>query len=810
MTPHNDDKRLTVDDTSFDVMNNALRKREINEAANEAVENDRRMRRLNMDDSEESSANRLGFSFAYQFREILEKATREIPLKESLPEKFRSRVRKALESLDDNENIFDRDKLIEMVDDIKTGATSVIDGGAFYLVQYYIKGMNEPIRLRIKKSNNREKFDRGNRVHRQLSLMSEKGLLVGPRINPVLYSDGEKQLTVEPYVEHERLTDALRRKRPAGLHTMTGRSDEERASLLEKSLMDVTELSVALTSHRDLKNSDGERELKKNNGLLDWFRNFLPGNYVVEEQDPTDCFFKSFVVRAVPYLRERLVDKKGNLRRKRLQSKLFGKSEFSDERELARLFDRDFSRSYRKRNLHIVNKDSHTGNVLVRSDGSRVYCDFEHSYFDILEEQIAELVLTSGITDDSVIKSLAGRVYDRYSGEINVDKEEFLENLDRRMVEKYLTRAVRFLDFAKKSDGDERRTLEEQANSFYTFGLDKASSIGLFQFAQAVEKFSKKRLGLVRVSNTPDLESTVTSLVSDVSSNTFNYTPYKKPVSSRNIRDFAKRALITGAVATGGLAAIVGLAKIGHQDEIKVDYLKNFMQPQVLQRLSNNSAGVPINDGIGMDVSRRFSREEILTQIFETNDIESINIMIDGYSSKLSLPDIYESPWMIRNVSQVWNVDKNLLAAIHLVGLKQDDPIIIDKRKKDDVWGSRLISSHNPFFQQELRLGTIGNPIDAIDATASAKTLALYNLITPGRIGHIVPNYIVGYPIYPEDSSSNPNARGKSRSYWDVRTNLLSDTDREISDRVILTYLMLNGVDVLNNGKPRKVVEEEE
>ncbi len=457
-----------------------------------------------------------------------------------VPSRVRAKVSQAAEIFnrrEENRHSYYRlPPFFTAVDDIRT-ATTLFDGGSFYEGAMFLPGVKIPIR--IKKYGDPQKFKRGLPVQRFLRRLERDGI-IGQRINQPAVIDDNNGLVAELRLEGKRLTDILRE---AG-------SDEERANLLEPTVRDYIEISVKATTYRDLKvdsedarkvgfdhghgkdlTDEGEFYLKTGEGILGSLRNRLPGNYIIPTQgDSVDNFLKTFALRSNPHLRNFALDKKGRVN--------LGRSSGSERADLTALRDglsSLVSGDYDRRRKFIVNLDANSTQVIVTPDGRRIYSDWDFTYFGLVEEQLVELLLTSGIEDERQISRLVKVAHDHLMSVNPVadperDYLEFSRVVDKKIVEKLLGRAARFKDVSRKvEDGLEKRVLDDYANKAYTLALRKLDELAetgtsnIEYAGQKIREFNEKYLHLKIVEGTHgvgECDDTIGSIVSTVSDRT--------------------------------------------------------------------------------------------------------------------------------------------------------------------------------------------------------------------------------------------------------------------------------------------------
>ena len=660
---------------------------------------------------------------------------------------------------------------VEIEEDPQRAATTMLDGGAFYIAKCDIPKtpdmQSTDFDLRIKKSTDRTKFERSRKLQEALGILSRDGRLNGIRVAQTAYADPLNMVTIEPFIQHKRLTDILREK-----------CDEEKADIVESSILDVVEISRVLTRYRDVRDENGNYVLKKNYKTLDIFRNFLDGNYVIEETDNTSHFIHSFALGNVPFLAETIRDKKGRISRSKLRkNKVL--------RDLEQAFDQDFESLYRRRNRHMVNKDSHTGNVLVEIDNenpdakeNRVYCDFEHTYWDIIEDPVAEMILTSGINDRRVIRELVDKVYERYEGEINVSKEGFWDTFQRRLIEKTLKKSTRCLKTSTTAScKKDRDNLVHEASAYYSSAVKMMDDLGLEDSAKAVRAFNEEYLKLKEVTEAPNWESTLASLVSNVSPREVKWRDYRKPLESKEVLSFAKKAAITSAAAgvSLGLIGLISGNRLPEQE--RVDHMKLIYMSHANEAVSSipemNVRASPFDDA-----------QEVLRTIFATDDDEGVKKVINQYkpstvprkkSGSLSNLDF----WLSRRGEAV---DHDLVKAIYIVGKKKNH-VINHKKERDNIYGNMLWSVSNPFFRD---MTDRTAPTDSVDVGVAVRYLATLTRYHEGNFTHTVSDYVCGRSMY------EAMAEAGSKDYWDYRKHL-DAYDRRVCDDIIVNYLALKG-----------------
>ncbi len=659
-------------------------------------------------------------------------------------------------------------------EDPQRAATSLVDGGAFYTLLYEMPGLS--LKFRAKKSGKQDKFERSRRVQEYLMTLQEAGFLRGPKINITSYNDEklESKLSVEPYVEHDRLTDVLRR----------AETDAEKGEILRKHILDSLEISRVMTAYSKMKDEKGDYFLRKNYSWTDFVRNFLPGNYIVDSQDAMTQFLNGFALRAVPGLQQK-VTKKGKLSKGGLRQEPLLEN-------LRKAFNSEFNSFYRERSKHIVNTDTHTGNILVDSiHGDTVHCDFEHTYFDLLEDPIAELVLTSGIQDREVIKDLVDNAFEKYKAEINVSKEQFYATFQRRLIEKTLTRATRFLDLSQRFSGKDRKNLEDQANMFYSQALRSMKELDLKQTASAVEAYNEKYLKLKRTSMRSNVDGTLASLVSGVTSPKTRDAPITRPKEARRAFRFAYRTAIITACASAAIFGLRNCKNLTVESEPiswlqQIDYTDN--QLNIVMPTVDMYKQVPDSALTKVDLNQMDPRQ-IARKVFQTDDNALIDSLIRAYapSDPKSLRKS-RIEWIFDQVERRRSSDADLLRAIHYASKE----MYKDKQGvKPGAFGTMLWpAKNNIYLRERIRLGEAQHQDNHGLDVHIAGRIMLDNMkasINDGkvRIATAVAGYVSG--LY---NLGEAQIDAGSRSYGEFRRKMDPD-DREATDRILIGYLAL-------------------
>lgn len=526
------------------------------------------------------------------------------------PAPIREKIRAAVEAQEaSRRRSYERGDIpfFSRIDEIKT-ATTLFDGGNFYQGVMILPGARVPVR--VKQYGDPAKFKRGLPVQRFLQRLHREGI-IRARINQPAVVEESRGLIGELHLEGKRLIDVLR----------TLPDDSAKARLMEETIRDYMEVSVRATEYKDLRvdardarqtqfvgnrmpreTDEGSYYLRANEGFMGGVRNtFWRGNYIIPDQgDPVDNFLRVFALRASPHLRNTLLDSKGRVRKwaDKLNHGSHAYSRLSDG--LWNLVKPDFN----KRRKYIVNLDANTSQVLITPDGRRVYTDWDHTYFGLVEEQLAELLLTSTIKDQRVIDGLIHKAYKDLSELAEFvphgSESDFMRITHKKLVEKLLGRAARFRDVAHGvEDGQEQRTLENLANQAYTLSLryldrlegdagklkGKASGGTLWtrpyaeriSFAkETIKEFNRRQnLGLEEVVEThgfgEDTE-TIGSIVSSVHNRVGLETmksDYRLPFKPFDWERFWKNTKYVGIAAAIAFGAVFTGVKMRHFDTMR-------------------------------------------------------------------------------------------------------------------------------------------------------------------------------------------------------------------------------------------------
>ncbi|MFH1801962.1 MAG: hypothetical protein ABH864_00760 [archaeon] len=527
-----------------------------------------------------------------------------------LPNETKQRIRSALKAR--HEYVDDRGArvvpnnipMFTAVDDIKTG-TTVFDGGNFYEGEIHLPGEKVPIR--VKKYGDPKKFKRGIPFQRFLKRLETDRILRDKdgntiRINSPAYIDEYSGLVAELHLEGRRLTDILR----------DAPNDQTRADILRPVIGDYMEISLKATEMKDLKvdekdarrigrefnrhqhlediTDEGHYYLRRNGGVLTGLKNIVSGNYIIPSQgNPKDNFFKVFALRAIPYFRNKYLTPSGKVREEAFHQLGTQGSIMSHIRDaLGSIANPDFKR----RKKFIVNLDANPTQVMVAGDGRRTYTDWDHTYFGLLEEQLAEILLGSGISDESVLEGLVNETFHQVGGEIGGTLEDWRRIVDKKLVEKLLARSARFVDVASGiEDTKEKKELRDLANEAYTLALRKLDGLaekenvlrrktshlgglitnedpisGLPDAKKSIKRFAESQLGLREVEEISKLRhqsGNIGSIVSTVHNRTSlegMKSDYR--ISSRDPEIWRKIGVAAGL--TGLLAAgLAGVVTIG-------------------------------------------------------------------------------------------------------------------------------------------------------------------------------------------------------------------------------------------------------
>jgi len=707
----------------------------------------------------------------YELEEILLQSARAV-VEGSAPLEVKRKIASALEARNKSREWNSEKSNVLIEEDPLRGATAILDGGAFYKVTWQLPGYDFVVR--VKKSGKQDKFERARKMQLALAKFSQDGLLK-PKIAHSTYSDPKIRLSAEPFIEHDRLVDLLR-----------GKNDEEKAAILEPSIRDTLEIARVATAHRDYRDSDGNFVLKNNYSSWDIFRNFFPGNHIVTGQDSGSQFMKDFAFRNTPFLAERLLNG-GKLAK-------FKMRKFPLAKELYQAFNEEFVPFYNQRRRHIVNKDNHTGNVLVDANGERTYCDFEHSYLDILEDPLSEMILTSGINDETVIKGMVDRTFDSFKGEINVSKDQFWQTLQRKLAEKTLTRAVRFADFAQRFTGGDRKQLEDQASAFYGLALRRLDKLGLKRTHSAVEAFNNEYLKLIPSNDhNPSLDRTLTSLVSNVDSPTLSDSmKFKQPLESKSVMAYAKKALIT----VGLLGALVMFGKNCHLEEKKpeISYLDSKVYST--RAIVNSAEGDKFREQ--SMVNTNLPSQEVVSKVFEIEDQKCLEEIIGKYKPKI-LPFALANEYAFELQKDTFAVDADMLRAICFTGSSVGNEAVIKKKEDNKALGEMMWPINHPFRYEESS-GAGPSDWQRREVNIGAKILATASRYNQGNVAKTVASYVAGVSEMQKamlKAVGDPNGPAygdaqKAMRYGNFR-KYLGDTDREVTDMVMVNYLAYKG-----------------
>jgi hypothetical protein len=470
---------------------------------------------------------------------------KKITLKEKpIPENIRKKIEELVKKTwgykrgswkNEQSDVADYEIIIENSD--TQGATSLVRNGGIYDITLHTLRENgdfEEHKFRAKKFADKRMYDATVEFSDELRIASDEGDLTGelepdgtgmPGIardhnlpitataNYIIGHDDSELILLEPLINPAiRLTDYIR-----GLQELE--NPEKSSSLIE----DITKKAIYITTIAStyLTPAQDRSEFKEYSELFG-------------VTNPLEQFVKKYALRDKPRLAKSLFDSNGEIDRERLQRCPILEN-------LVNNYEQDFLTSYHRRTLHMVNRDNHTGNMLVTNteiDGtaskhakaSFVLTDFDSMYFDLLEEPIAELILTSGIKDQKTIDHIVSQAYDYAKNDLNGSKEQFLISFNTKLTEKYLLRAGRFLEMSEKcgyppknwkdetfidEDGEEvcishllRQPTEEETASVrymdlacraYTIALQRMEARGMHKTAEAVEAFNDKYMKLCRV-----------------------------------------------------------------------------------------------------------------------------------------------------------------------------------------------------------------------------------------------------------------------------------------------------------------------
>jgi hypothetical protein len=695
----------------------------------------------------------------YLLEKLVTENTEGLLNNHAISEPLKRQIITALQNEEDSRNYpnYSHGSKIEISEDPSTGATAIFDGGNFYTIERKMPGLT--LKFRAKEFGNKRKFERARRIQSYLMALKENGLLRGPKINHTTYSNNGKTWSVEPFIEHDRLTDILR-----------GKNDNEKAEILEGAILDSLEISRVATAYRDMKDKEGNFYLKKNYKPIDFIKNLplvnrlFSGNYIFERQDITDQFLKGFALRTCPYLQQKVM-KKGKIDKRKVKTNELLK-------ELRNNFNQEFGTFYNKRNRHVVNMDNHTGNVLVDKDKEKTYCDFEFTYEDLLEDPIAELVLTSGIQDKNIIKKLVNKAFDEYKEDINVTKEQFYETFRRRLIEKTLTRATRFLDLSERFSGIDKRNLKEQANAFYSYGLQQMREAGIEKTLDSVQKFNSKYLKLETTNIKPCLEKTIASLVSNTTNPENIAISYKEPIKAWSARKFALKA---------GIATFLAITGIYILRNVNVkDTSFNSLQ------LAYHARGLVLEDAVNDSsfITGNWNQKDsktVLHGVFETENDSAINSLFRYIPNDLAKLKKTPYEWAFGMINQRNEMDVDLLRALYYAGTLD----LEENFKIKETHGPLFCSPDGNPYYKAYDLNTSRDILDAFVASAMIKDLTR---VHKGNLAQVVASYIAGL-----DNMRQAEIQTKSTKYSEFKKALSPEYQKSI-DVTLITYLALKGV----------------
>ena len=230
-----------------------------------AIDAEGRVVEAGIKESQESRLVPLDREQKWQFKELIEKNIEALLGNTSTPIDLKNRIEQAREESErmrhtPNNYMYEPEILVR--EDPQRAATSLVNGGAFYAVSYKLPGLN--LRFRVKRSGLQDKFEKTRRVQEYLVALQEAGFLRGPKINVTSYDpDLKSKLSIEPFIEHDRLTDLLRK----------ADSDSKKAEILRDHLFDSLEISRVMTAYRDMKDDKGNYFLRKNYNWTDFVKN---------------------------------------------------------------------------------------------------------------------------------------------------------------------------------------------------------------------------------------------------------------------------------------------------------------------------------------------------------------------------------------------------------------------------------------------------------------------------------------------------------------------------------------------------------
>lgn len=714
--------------------------------------------------------------------------------------------------------------LFTEVDDIKT-ATSVFDGGNFYRGVLHFPGAKVPIR--VKKYGDPTKFRRGIPVQRFLKRLERDGLLTDNegrkiRINSPAYIDEKKGFVAELELEGRRLTDVLR----------DVRTDEERADLLEPVIRDYMEISLRATEMRDLKvdaqdarkighDSEGEHVTDEGTHYLEnqegkWarFRNAWPGNYVIPNQgNPVDNFMRVFALRASPHFRNKYLKKDGKFDQGGFHR--LG-SEGSLMSHLREGLDSFVKSDYKERKRFVVNLDANSTQVMVASDGRRTYTDWDHTYFGLLEEQLAEILLTSGISDESVLEGLVDGAYEHVKFDVGhntqQDHEDWKRVVDKKMVEKLLARSARFVDVARKVEGiKEEGELKEFANEAYTLAMRRLDKLGEnSRFTkERIREFAERHLGLEEVEDVEAFRrqsGCIGSLISTVHDRTplegmrATYKLASKPIDWSRVGGITKNTAIAASILGAMAAGFAGINHFNYKEKMetaakysgKEIALVDPHYNEIHYKLNSSIPGEMVTAPEGLRTERDYlkwafemngtnSQEDTILWMLD-RDVVS-NARKNAVSDSKDVEERSRGLWgksAIEAAAEGSSVDPDLIRAIvaSRCGMSMDSPECI---------GPMHVDRTAKYFKNEGCDSDFLN-IDCQNIKAGAGYLYQCVRHNEGRLADTVAEYFTGVYDY-----QKAQIEADSRDYIDYRRNLPLSAIGRI-DSTIANYLVLKGV----------------
>lgn len=563
----------------------------------------------------------------------------------------------------------------------------------------------------------------------------------------------------------------------------------------------------------------GQYYLKDNEGMLAGLRNMLPGNYVIPDQgDPTTNFLKVFALRALPHLRNRFLRADGKFTKRGFRCDGTGV-------EMVRLrdgIDAFLGKDFSGRRKFIVNLDANPTQVMVSNDGRRTYTDWDHTYFGLLEEQLAEILLGSSIRDEDVKQKLVDDAFTHAREYVGGTLEDWRRIVDNKLIEKLLARSARYVDVARKVENPaEQRLLSGLANEAYTLALRKLDELNVDRAdcdtRERIRDFGHRHLGLEELAKVEDraveLSGNIGSVVSTVNDrvslegmkSNFRISPSDPQKWARIRKRLGIAALATPALI-GVTAMALYMGRINKIEEMKAAAMYNGKEIVVVDP-HYQQVRFPLNDGKDpiMAPPNLQTEEDYIRWAYEVQPGKDGDAMVHGIK-QLVLPfarevkrlksysldkDSFIAGNVLEKKAESAHVDPDLIRAIigsaEGAGLPVTPPEYIPPM---------CIKPSNDFYRTYLMDHTVTLHDSATNVEAGARFLYQCVRHNEGKLADTLAEYFNG--VYEVQRAMIDSG---SQDYSVYRTHLNNLWALQRTDQAIANFLALKGRIAPEEGK---------